>query len=66
MTRLYSTIDVARLLDVAEHRIAYAHRANKLPEPLVIAGKRIYTEKDVALVREYFQHHKPWQREGEK
>jgi DNA-binding transcriptional MerR regulator len=66
MNQLYSTIDVARLLQVAEHRINYAHRAGKLPEPNVIAGKRIYTTNDVARVREYFQHHKPWQRKGEQ
>jgi DNA-binding transcriptional MerR regulator len=63
MNELFSTIDVARLLQVPEHRINYAYRAGKLPEPIVIAGKRIFTNNDVARAREYFQRHKPWQRE---
>ena len=65
MDHLYSTVDLARLIGVTEFRINYAHRAGKLPEPRVIAGKRIYTNEDVARVREYFNHHKPWQRKGD-
>ena len=64
MEQLFSTIDVARLLAIAEHRLAYAHRAGKLPEPIVIAGKRIYTNRDVERAKAYFRDRVPWQRRG--
>ena len=66
MSEFYSTIDVARLVGVTEFRLAYAHRAGKLPEPMVIAGKRIFTNNDVARAREYFLRHEPWQRKGDQ
>ncbi len=52
---LLSTIDVARRLGIAEHRISYAHRCGKLAEPKhVVANKRIYTVADVSRVADYF------------
>jgi len=51
----YSTVDLAKLIGVAEHRVAYAHRCGKLAEPeLKVAGKRIYTETDARRVAAYF------------
>lgn len=51
----FSTTDLAKLIGVAEHRITYAHRCGKLPEPEVkVAGKRIYTQADVKRVAKYF------------
>lgn len=51
----YSTIDLAKLIGVAEHRINYAHRCGKLAEPdLKVANKRIYTEADAKRVAAYF------------
>ena len=64
MDHLLSTVDLARLSALPSFG-SYAHRAGKLPEPIVMAGKRIYTNDDVARVREYFDHHKPWQRKGD-
>lgn len=53
---LYSTIDCARLLGIAEHRIAYAHRSGHLKEPRhSIAGKRVYTQDDLSRLATYFQ-----------
>ena len=53
--QLYSTVDLAKLLGVAEHRIAYAHRCGKLAEPkLKVAGKRIYSLADAKRVAKYF------------
>ncbi len=56
MQRLYSTIECARLLGVAEHRLNYAHRIGRLPAPKqTIAGKRIYTPNDIARAAAYFR-----------
>jgi DNA-binding transcriptional MerR regulator len=54
--QLYSITDCSRLLGVQEHRIAYAHRTNKLPEPNVrFAGKRAYSPADLRRMAAYFQ-----------
>lgn len=51
----FSTIDLAKLIGIAEHRIAYAHRCGKLAEPqLKVANKRIYTKADAKRVAKYF------------
>ena len=46
--QLLSTTDCSRRLGVQEHRIQYAHRSGRVPEPeLRVAGKRIYTDADL-------------------
>ena len=61
---LYSTVQVARLVDVTEYRLTYAHRTGQLAEPkYLVANKRIYTTDDVRRVREYFEKKRPWQRQ---
>ena len=53
--KFQSTIDVARLLGIPEHRLVYAFRAGKLEEPRFrVAGKRVFTASDVRRVAEYF------------
>ena len=53
--QLYSITDLAKVIGVAEHRIAYAHRCGKLDEPkLKVAGKRIYSDADVERVAKHF------------
>jgi len=52
--KIYSTIDCVRLLGIAEHRLAYAYRIGKLPEPDRVAGKRIYRKKDMKEIAAYF------------
>ncbi len=55
MKQLYSTVDLARQLGIAEHRIAYAHRTGKLAQAsYVIANRRVYTESDVNRVADFF------------
>jgi DNA-binding transcriptional MerR regulator len=55
-TTFYSITDCARLLGVQEHRIVYAHRANKLAEPKMrFAGKRVYSAADLRRVAAYFR-----------
>jgi hypothetical protein len=55
MKTFYSITDCSRLLGVEEHRIAYAHRANKLPEPKIrFAGKRVYSRRDLRRLADYF------------
>jgi DNA-binding transcriptional MerR regulator len=51
---LYSIGDVARMLNVAEHRIQYAHRANKVPSPRLIAGRRLYQWRDIRKLAKAF------------
>ena len=51
----YSIADCSRLLGVAEHRINYAHRTGKLPEPhLRIGGCRAYSGTEVKNLCQYF------------
>lgn len=50
----YSTGEVARLLGVAQHRIAYAHVTGKCPEPSRFCGKRAYSSEDVARLASHF------------
>ena len=52
---LYSTVDVARLLKVEEHRLIYAFRAGRLAEPEhYVAGRRLFTGRDLQRVATYF------------
>ena len=52
---LCSIRDVGKRLGIAPHQIAYAHSQERLPEPRFrVAGKRIYTADDVAMVAKYF------------
>ena len=52
----YSITDCSRLLGVQEHRIAYAHRTSKLPEPKIrVAGKRVYSPAELRRMAAYFQ-----------
>ena len=52
--KLYSIRDVARLLNVQEHRIQYAHRSNKVPSPELVGGRRLYRWNDIRkLAREF-------------
>jgi DNA-binding transcriptional MerR regulator len=53
--QFYSIIDCSRRLGIPEHRIAYAHRAGKLPEPKIrFAGKRVYSPADLRRMAAYF------------
>ena len=54
--QFYSLTDCSRLLGVKEHRVAYAHRTGKLPEPKIrVAGKRVYSPADLRRMAAYFQ-----------
>ena len=53
--KLTSTIQVCRILDIPEHKLVYALRADKLSEPpLRVGGRRIFTEDDIIRVANYF------------
>ena len=55
MNQLFSTVDLAQRLGIAEHRIAYAHRTGKLADAsFLVANKRVYTEADMKRVADYF------------
>lgn len=47
--------EVAKLIGVKPHVIAYAISSQNLPEPsLRIAGKRIFSTKEVEAIKKYF------------
>ena len=50
----WSIREVAALTGIAEHRISYAHRSGKIPEPNHVAGKRIYSRAEVNRIANYF------------
>jgi DNA-binding transcriptional MerR regulator len=52
--QLYSIGDVARLLDVQQHRVQYAHRSSKVPSPPLVAGRRLYAWKDITKLARHF------------
>lgn len=55
MNKLYSTVDLSRLLGIQEHRITYAIRAGFVPEPSYkVANKRVFTQEDLRRVAEHF------------
>ncbi len=55
MKPLFSTTEAAVLLDVAEHRVRYAHRAQHVPKPqTTIAGRQLYTVGDLERLCEHF------------
>lgn len=52
---MYSLREVSRRLGVAYWRISYAHASGAVREPTGrFAGKRLYTEADVAALAEHF------------
>lgn len=50
----YGLIEVARMVKVSYHRIIYATKMGRLPEPVMLANKRVYTLEDIELIRDYF------------
>ncbi len=47
--------EVAKIVGLKAHVIAYAISAGNLPEPcLRIAGKRIFSTKEVEAIKKYF------------
>lgn len=48
---------VAKIVNQKAHVVAYAIAAGNLPEPcLRIAGKRIFSTKEVEAIKKYFQN----------
>ena len=55
MDKLFSTVELARVLGIQEHRITYAIRAGFVPEPSYkVANKRVFTWEDLLNVAEHF------------
>ncbi len=55
MNQFFSMSDCARLLEVAEHKIVYAHRCGKLPEPKFrLSNRRAYTKNELEAMAAYF------------
>lgn len=52
---MFSLREVSRRLGVAYWRISYAHASSAVREPIRrFAGKRLYTESDVAALAQHF------------
>jgi len=47
MKQLYTISDVAKRLDVPQHRIVYLIQRGRVPEPFRLSGRRIFTQRDV-------------------
>ncbi len=58
MKKMKSTRQVAELLGISEFQIAYAHRTGKIPEPVKVAGKKIYSAPEIAVIKKYFNSKK--------
>jgi mono/diheme cytochrome c family protein len=55
MTTLFALGDVARLIKVPPHKIAYAISNGRIPDPeMRIAGKRIFTQQEAEEIGAYF------------
>lgn len=55
MANLKTTAEVAQLLKIKEHRINYSMRVGKVAQPkLRMAGRKLFTAKDVKRVADYF------------
>ena len=49
--------EVAKIAGVKSHVVVYAISAGNIPEPcLRIAGKRIFSTKDVEAIKKYFEN----------
>jgi len=65
MTKHYSLKDVAKILGVKPFRISYALSNGYLPEPLErITNRRMFSENDLKLAREYFDKHPSMKGDG--
>lgn len=55
MNTMFSTGQVARILNIPSHRIQYAHQAGQLEEPFFrFLDKRCYTAADIHRVAAHF------------
>ena len=52
---MFSMRQIAAMVGVKTHQIAYAHLEGYLPEVQRVLGHRVYTETDLEMVRTYFQ-----------
>lgn len=57
MKQKYVTLrEAATELGVAPHVITYAVVSGKVPEPMHISGRRMFTKEDIENLRRYFEH----------
>jgi DNA-binding transcriptional MerR regulator len=54
MPKEYSLREVAQLTGVAYYRLYYAYYTGQIPEPKKVGKTRIFTEKDVEIIKEHF------------
>lgn len=47
---LYTIGDIARKLDVPQHRIVYLIQRNRAKETFRLGGRRVFTKKDIATI----------------
>lgn len=69
--KVYSLKEIAEIVGVKAHRIGYAVANGYLPEPAQkITNRRMFTDADVKIAKEYFGQHtnigRPARKRGER
>lgn len=54
---MYTLKDAARILRVQPHVLTYVFSTRKLPEPMRLGGRRVFTAADLARINEFLQLH---------
>ena len=53
--KLLTTVEVANWLKIKEHKLNYAMRIGRLPQPkLTMAGRKLFTTREIKKVAEFF------------
>lgn len=53
--KLKTTVEVANWLQIEEHKLNYAMRIGRLPQPkLRMAGRKLFTAREIKKVAEFF------------
>lgn len=61
MNDYYLLTDAARILNTMPHRITYILLTRKVPEPMRIGGRRIFTVADLTRIAEVLKLGKEWE-----
>ncbi len=56
MTKYYTLSQAADVLKIKPHVIAYLLTTKKVPEPMRVGHRRLFTEADIAAIKEVHQN----------
>jgi len=57
--QLYTIGDVARIIDVPQHRITYLMQRGRASESFRLAGRRVFTQRDIDHIAKQLEQPKP-------